>query len=85
MLISAHMYKELDTIVFANNIDTKGLKKGDVGTIVHIYEGNKAFEVEVVKADGNTVAVLTVKPDEIREMNSNEILSVRDLSPAHAG
>ena len=77
------MFKDLDTVVFTRNLDKYGLEKGDVGTIVHSYAEEKALEVEVVRADGKTVAVLTVKPSDVRYLASSEILKVRELSLAN--
>ena len=74
------MFKELDTVVFTHDIDKYGLEKGDIGTIVHVYDDEKAVEVEVVRADGDTVAVLTLEPKDVRTITKGEILKVRELS-----
>jgi hypothetical protein len=71
---------ESDTVVLAHDIREHGLKRGDVGVIVHIYHGGEAFEVEFVSTDGKTVAVLTLGAPEIRPMGEGEILHVRELS-----
>lgn len=76
------MFEELDTIVLNRNIEKNGLKKGDVGTIVHVYEEGKALEVEFITAKGKTVAVLTLTPSDIRPMERNEILHVRGFATA---
>jgi len=75
------MIKELDTVVLKKDIDEYGLKEGDVGAIVHCYKGDQAFEVEFVEANGNTVAVLTLRSTDIRQMESREILHVRSFTP----
>ena len=74
------MYKELDTIVFTHDIEEFSLKQGDIGTIVHCYKDNKAFEAEFVTADGRTIALLTLKPEEIRSLRKREVLHVRELT-----
>lgn len=76
------MFKELDTIVLNKNIEKYGLKKGDIGAIVHVYEKGKALEVEFVTAKGKTVAVLTLTSSDIRPMERNEILHVRGFAYA---
>lgn len=76
------MFEELDTIVLNRSIEKNGLKKGDVGTIVHVYEEGKALEVEFITAKGKTVAVLTLTPSDIRPMERNEILHVRGFATA---
>ncbi len=53
------------------------------GAIVHRYNNNGlAFEVEFVTGEGHTVAVLTLKPEDIRLMKQREILHVRELMAA---
>jgi hypothetical protein len=68
------------TIILAQDIRQHGLKSGDVGVIVHPYQGGDAFEVEFVTTDGKTVAVLTLTASDIRPMGEGEILHVRELS-----
>ena len=40
------MIDELDTVVLSHDIDEHGLKKGDIGAVVHCYSDGLAFEVE---------------------------------------
>jgi hypothetical protein len=75
------MIEELDIAVLARDIDGRGLKEGDIGTVVHKYS-EEAFEVEFVTAAGRTVAVLTLKEGDIRALQSREILHVREMSQA---
>lgn len=72
--------KDLDTVVLTKNIERYGLKKGDVGTVVHIYDEGKAVEVEFITAKGKTVAVLTLDTADIRSMARNEILHARGFT-----
>jgi hypothetical protein len=76
------MIRELETIVLTRDIPEHGLRRGDVGAVVHRYLDGEAYEVEFVTADGGTVAVLTLKESEIRSMASREILHVRELASA---
>ncbi|MBM3941549.1 MAG: DUF4926 domain-containing protein [SAR202 cluster bacterium] len=78
------MIQELDTVVLVHDITERGLKKGDVGAVVHCYRGRgePTFEVEFVTAEGRTVALLTLTFSDIRVMNSSEILHVREFTPA---
>jgi hypothetical protein len=71
--------KELDTVVLTHDIDEHGLKEGDVGAIVHIYGKGAAFEVEFVTAQGETIAVLSLAPSDIRPIEKREILHVREI------
>lgn len=74
------MIKELDAVVLTRDIEEHGLKMGDIGAVVHRYDDGRAFEVEFVTAEGRTVAVLTLTPDDIRPMSDREILHVREIA-----
>jgi hypothetical protein len=50
-----------------------------VGAVVHSYPDGAAFEVEFVTAAGETVALLTLTPRDIRPLLGREILHVREL------
>lgn len=71
------MFEELETVVLTHPIEAYGLKKGDVGTVVHVYNDGKAIEVEFLTARGKTVAVLTLTSADIRSIVRNEMLHVR--------
>ncbi|MDT7896621.1 MAG: hypothetical protein OXFUSZZB_001135 [Candidatus Fervidibacter sp.] len=74
--------QELDLVVLTRDVEEFGLKSGDVGTVVHCYGQGEAFEVEFVAASGETVAVLTLTPADIRPLSGREILHVRELTLA---
>lgn len=74
------MFEELDTVVLARDIEKYGLKRGDIGAVVHVYGSGKAVEVEFVAAKGKTVALVTLTPLDIRPMASDEILHVRGVA-----
>ena len=76
------MIKELDTVVLSRDISEHGLKQGDIGAVVHSYEEGKAFEVEFITGQGNTVAVVTLDKKDVRLMQGKEILHVRKLQAA---
>ena len=71
---------EMDTVVLTRDVPEHGLMKGDVGVVVHVYEGPPAYEVEFVTAEGKTVAVLTLREGEIRPVRAREILHTRELT-----
>jgi hypothetical protein len=75
------MIKELNTVVLSRDVEEYGLKKGDIGTAVHIYKDDAAYEVEFITGEGETVAVLTLTPKDIRSIRGREILHVRELIP----
>ncbi len=72
------MYNELDTIVLNKDIKEYDLKKGDIGSVVHIYKDKEALEVEFA-TEGKTVAVLTLNTTDIRKLTKNEIFHVRSF------
>ena len=76
------MFKELDRIVLLTDVAADGLQAGDVGTIVHVYEDGKAFEVEFISLAGDTVAVTTLLAAQVRPVGKQDITHVRTLSVA---
>jgi hypothetical protein len=52
-----------DRVALLNAIPGKGLERGDVGTIVEVYDG-RGFELEFVKPDGSWRALAAVGIDE---------------------
>ena len=53
------------------------LNRGDVGTVVHVYKGGRGYEVEFVDGGGQTVALVTVGADDVRPIESGELLHAR--------
>ena len=76
------MYRELETIVLRRPFPEHGLVAGDIGAIVHVHADGGAFEVEFVTAGGDTLAVLTLDPGDVRHSAGAEILHVRSLALA---
>lgn len=76
------MIHELETVVLARDLDLYGLRRGDVGAVVHCYADGKTFEVEFVAGHGKTVAVVTLTEADVRPIERQEILHVRSLAPA---
>ena len=76
------MIRELEMVVLTHDVPEHGLKKGDVGAVVHQYADHEAFEVEFAAADGKTIALLTLTEVDIRLMGSGEILHARTLASA---
>jgi hypothetical protein len=75
------MIKERDLVTLTKDIEAHRLQRGDVGTVVHCYQGGAAFEVEFVAAKGETIAVLTLKAEDITPLYGSQILHVRELTP----
>ena len=74
-------FKTLDTVVVSTDLPSHGLKRGDIGAIVHVYSPD-AIEVEFVTASGQTQAVVTLGTHQIRPVGSRDLLAVRQLDAA---
>lgn len=74
--------QELDPVVLTLDVPEHGLKKGDVGAVVHCYADGATMEIEFVTAGGRTVAVLTLTRADVRPLQSAEILHARELASA---
>ncbi len=75
------MIRELDAVVLTHDLEDHSLKQGNVVAVVQCYSDGEGFEVEFVTAEGKTIGLLTLKPDDIRPMKSGEMLHVREFAP----
>ena len=71
-------FKELETVVLDRDLPRSGLRRGDLGAVVHVYEPD-GVEVEFVTASGRTQALVTLKTSDVRAVNDQDLLSVRPL------
>lgn len=71
----------LDPVVLKADLLDHGLRKGDIGAVVEIYEPD-GIEVEFVTGAGETQALVTLKVGDVRSVKGSEILSVRPLDAA---
>lgn len=76
------MISGLDSVVLSHDIEEYGLRKGDIGAVVHCYDDGLAYEVEFVTGEGETVTILTLDAQDIRSMYGKEILHARELLSA---
>lgn len=74
------MIKELDDVVLVADLPEQGLTKGDVGTVALIHRGGAGYEVEFTALDGETLAVVTLRANQVRAIRHREISHVRDLA-----
>lgn len=68
---------ELQKAVLMTDRPDYGLWAGDIGTVVAVWGGGAGYEVEFVRGDGSTIAVLSLSKDGVRAMNRADILGVR--------
>jgi len=73
------MIKELDSIVLNDDLPEYGLERGDIGTVVLIHRDGKGYEVEFVSLDGETMAVISLLPSQVRPIGRREIAHARTI------
>ncbi len=64
-------FRDLDVVELARDLPAEGLVAGDSGTIVYVYEGHNAYEVEFMDGTGATIAVVTVDAADLRAMRES--------------
>jgi hypothetical protein len=73
------MIKEHDCVVLTQALPGGDLQAGDIGTVVHVHEGGAGFTVEFMTLAGQTVAIATLLPTQIRPIAKRDIAHVREL------
>ncbi len=71
-------FKELDTVVLNRDLPEQGLRRGDLGAVVQVYEPD-GLEVEFVSAAGKTEALVTLKETDVRAVAEGDLIAVRRL------
>ena len=64
--------KLLDVVALTKDFPEKKLLKGQVGTIVEIYEPN-VFEVEFVDLQGKTYALETLNAEQVMKLHHQPV------------
>jgi len=73
------MIKEHDCVVLTRSLPDKKLQAGDIGTVVHVHEGGAGYTVEFMTLAGETLAISTLLPAQIRPVARGDIAHVREL------
>jgi len=73
--------KLLDVVMLEVDIASHGLKRGDIGAVVELYQDG-AVEVEFVTAGGFTKAWLTLSLGQFSPLDPQDMLAVRRLHAA---
>jgi hypothetical protein len=73
------MIKEHECAVLTEELTAKGLKAGDLGTVVHVHEAGAGYEVEFMTLAGQTVTVVTLAASQLRAITSRDIAHVREI------
>lgn len=74
-------FQLLDTVVLTRDLTAHGLRKGDLGAVVELYEPD-GLEVEFVAASGRTQAVVTLKVSDVRPVADTDLLTARSTHEA---
>ena len=69
-------YRVLDTVVLDRDLPDHGLRRGDLGAVVEVYERD-GLEVEFVTASGRTAALVTLTVADVRPVADDDLVSVR--------
>jgi hypothetical protein len=73
-------FHELDTVLLLREIPEAGLRAGDLGAVVLVYDA-EALEVEFVTASRRTQALLTLPASDVRPGRDDDLLAVRSAPP----
>jgi hypothetical protein len=76
-------YKLFEEVTLLKDVTEKGLRKGDVVTIVEYHPnpgGEDGYSLEVFNVLGDTIAVITLPELAIAPLTENEVFSVRPLA-----
>ena len=71
-------HETLDTVVLSRDLPDKGLRAGDLGAVVEVYEPD-GIEVEFVTASGHTGALVTLKVGDVLPVADTDLVAVRTL------
>ena len=76
-------YPLFKRVALTEDLPQRGLRRGDVATIVEHHSGRTGQEpgytLEVFNAIGETVDVVTVRESQIEPLTAGELLSVRSI------
>lgn len=76
------MIKEHDCVILTQDLPDDGLVAGDIGTVVHIHQSGDGYEVEFMTLAGESLAVTTLLPSQLRPIARHDMAHVRELAPA---
>lgn len=71
------MIAYLDPVVLTRDLPEEGLRRGDVGAVVHEHAPG-SYEVEFVTGAGTTLALLTLTRGALRPLAASDLLHVRE-------
>ena len=69
-------YRVLALFILDRDVSDDGLRRGDLGAVVEVYEPD-GVEVEFVTASGRTAALVTLTAQDVRPVADDDLVSVR--------
>lgn len=69
------MLHEHDVVTITDDLPEIGLAAGDVGAVVHCYDGRDAYEVDVVDEHGRSKGVYTLAGDRLLRLNLSSLVA----------
>jgi len=63
------MIQELAEVVLVCDLPEHKLAAGDIGTVVLVHGEGRGYEVEFVTLEGETIAVSTLRADQVRHIS----------------
>ena len=69
-------FRCLDVVVLEKDLPAYGLRRGDLGAVVEVYQPD-GLEVEFVTASGVTGALVTLTEVDVRHVVENDLVAVR--------
>ena len=74
-------FQPLDVVVLNADLPNHGLRQGDLGTVVEVYEPS-GLEVEFVTASGRTTALVSLVGSDVRAVRDDDLVAVRPVTGA---
>ena len=68
--------RELDTVVLERDVPDHGLRRGDLGAVVHVYDA-QLVDVEFVRLSGQTQAIVQLAINDVRAVQDADLPAVR--------
>jgi hypothetical protein len=64
--IGSVVISEHESVLLVEDLPEKGLSRGALGAVVMVHGLGEAYEVEFLSPAGDTVAVLTLRPNQVQ-------------------
>ena len=81
--VRSYRLKLLDLVVLKEDLPDRGLRRGNIGTIVEIFD-DQAYEVEFIDEEGQTLALFALRDDQILPLSTQQYDLIEDLQAIFA-